>query len=79
MTDRLTEAHRAFIAALPTDGSWRQTGGIIRRIENEFGKNAIRGFGQSDLIEGYYREETRHRLTEAGQAVAASLKARAAL
>lgn len=67
---KLTEAQRAFLEWLPADGSWRQT---TERDLNQWGPNALRGFGQSGLIEGRYREPMRHRLTPYGLKVRAYL------
>jgi hypothetical protein len=72
---RLTAAQRAFLMALPPDGEWKPTHETLRRIGAEFGPNALRGFGQTGLIDGYYREETRHRLTELGRSVVGKLRA----
>jgi len=66
----LTEAQRAFVLWLPADGSWRLT---HERDMNRHGPNALRAFGQSGLIEGYYREVMKHRLTPKGQDVQAIL------
>jgi hypothetical protein len=63
IAEGLSEAKIAFLLSLPADGSWRRT------TEGEFnahGPNALRGFGQSGLIEGYYRGHMAHRLTPLG-------------
>jgi hypothetical protein len=70
---RLTPAHQVFLLSLPMDGSWRKT---TSWDFERHGKNAFRGFGKTGLVDGYYREEMRHRLTEEGRAVAAALRAR---
>lgn len=63
IADGLTEAQRAFLLLLPEDGTWRTTSS---RDLDRHGPNALRGFGQSGLIEGYYQERMRHRLTVLG-------------
>jgi hypothetical protein len=72
----ITAAHRAFLLSLPPDGAWKATRDAIRAVELEYGSNSLRGFGQSGLIEGYYREEVRHKLTKEGVKVAQALRAR---
>jgi hypothetical protein len=66
----LTVAQRDFLLFLPADGSWKRT---TERDFTTHGPNALRGFGQSDLIEGYYQEEMRHRLTAFGVRVVAHI------
>jgi hypothetical protein len=62
----LTEAQGEFLLWLPADGGWRRT---TQRELDQWGLNALRGFGQSGLIDGYYQEVMRHRLTPLGLAV----------
>lgn len=66
LVDKLTVAQREFICSLPADGTWRET--TAAEI-SKHGKNALCGFGKSGLVEGYYREVMRHRLTQDGLAV----------
>ena len=66
---RMTEAQKAFILALPQDGGWRRSSGLLRNITNE-----LRGFGKSGLIDGKYENVMRHRLTPQGRAVRALLE-----
>jgi hypothetical protein len=67
----LTEANRAFLLVLPADGSWRYTAHDIEAA----GRNALRGFEQSGLIIGEYKDRTRHRLTDLGKQVRSHLLA----
>jgi hypothetical protein len=69
IADRLTEAERNFLLFLPHDQSWRES---YRQIQL-YGRNALRGFGKSGLVEGYYRETVKHRLTPLGALVVDSL------
>ena len=67
----LTEAQREFLLQLPPHGTWVVSGEIIARFE----RNALRGFGNSGLIEGHYHNPgTRHRLTPLGIAVRNHIK-----
>lgn len=66
IAEGLSEAQRAFLELLPIDGSWKLT---TEYDTCRHGPNALRRFGQSGLIDGYYREVMRHRLTPLGAAV----------
>jgi hypothetical protein len=64
IVEGLTQAQQAFVMFLPADGSWRETGLYLVRHREK-----LRGFGQSGLVQGYYNETTRHRLTGLGKSV----------
>jgi hypothetical protein len=67
---RLTIPQQRFLLSLPADGQWKRT--TADELQS-YGRNALRGFGKSGLIEGYYHEPMRHRLTVEGVKVRASL------
>lgn len=69
VAESLTEAQRKFLLGLPADGAWGYSASFVRQIQAEFGPNAMRGFGKSGLIDGFYHDPLRHRLTPLGLAV----------
>lgn len=67
----LTDAQQRFLLSLPADGSWKRTSST--ELES-YGKNALRGFGQTGLVEGHYHSPMQHRLTKAGIEVVSALQ-----
>lgn len=68
---RLTLAQQRFLLSLPPNGQWRETSS---HDLNRDGPNALRGFGKSGLIDGYYWEPMQHRLTNEGIRVVAAIR-----
>jgi hypothetical protein len=74
IAEGLSEAQRLFLLLLPTDMAWRATSEDLHAIARRHGENALRRFGASGLVEGYYKEQVRHRLTPLGLQVRAILQ-----
>lgn len=66
---KLSKAQRALILALPGGGEWVLSAGLLE----SFPPNSFRGFGKQGLVDGYYHDPMRHRLTPLGLAVRTAL------